>query len=67
MEALFASCSDEFQKLRSAQAQQAAVLEILQSEVSVISQTLQGLDSNISQQFSNINQRISALESRSSG
>eukprot|EP00969_Alexandrium_andersonii_P364366 15464001-Alexandrium_andersonii.AAC.1 len=67
MEALFASCSEEFQKLQSAQAQQAAVLENLQSEVRNILQKAQGLDSTIPQQFANINQRISALESRSPG
>eukprot|EP00969_Alexandrium_andersonii_P196526 8682711-Alexandrium_andersonii.AAC.1 len=62
--ALFASCSKEFQRLRSTQAQQAALLETLQSDLRAASQKLMDLDAANTQQILNFSQRTSALESR---
>eukprot|EP00969_Alexandrium_andersonii_P239679 10580440-Alexandrium_andersonii.AAC.1 len=56
MEALFASCSEEFQNLQNSQAQEMSIVEGLKSEVLAINQQLQNLD-----------RRISTLEARPTG
>eukprot|EP00969_Alexandrium_andersonii_P016263 712240-Alexandrium_andersonii.AAC.1 len=67
MEALFASCSEEFQSMRNSQAQVSATIAGLQAELLADDAKLKGLDNSIGQQMSNFNQRISALESRPTG
>eukprot|EP00969_Alexandrium_andersonii_P190800 8428863-Alexandrium_andersonii.AAC.1 len=67
MEALFASCSGEFQSIRSAQTQQAATAEGLRSEILALNQKRQDFDSSITQQLQNLSHRISALEARPTG
>eukprot|EP00969_Alexandrium_andersonii_P192312 8494666-Alexandrium_andersonii.AAC.1 len=67
MEALFASCSGEFQNIRNAQTQQAAATQGLRTEIRALSQKLLDLDPTITQQLQIINARISALENRPVG
>eukprot|EP00969_Alexandrium_andersonii_P185159 8180410-Alexandrium_andersonii.AAC.1 len=67
MEALFASCSEEFQSIRNSQTQQAAAAEGLKSEMIALNQKLQNLDYSINQQLQNLSHRISALEARPTG
>eukprot|EP00969_Alexandrium_andersonii_P004665 201480-Alexandrium_andersonii.AAC.1 len=64
MEAIFISCSGEFQSIRSAQTQQAAPAEGLRSEIRALSQKLQDFDTSITQQLQNFSRRVRALESR---
>eukprot|EP00969_Alexandrium_andersonii_P215446 9515863-Alexandrium_andersonii.AAC.1 len=67
MEAFFASCSGEFQSIRSAQAQQAATSEGLKSAIAALAQKLHDLDYTITQQLPNFGHRTSALEARPTG
>eukprot|EP00969_Alexandrium_andersonii_P200270 8846466-Alexandrium_andersonii.AAC.1 len=67
MEALFASCSGEFQSIRNSQTQQASTAEGLRSEIRALNQKLLGLESSITQQLQDFGHRISALESRPTG
>eukprot|EP00969_Alexandrium_andersonii_P002196 95946-Alexandrium_andersonii.AAC.1 len=67
MEALRASCSEEFQSIRNSQSQQTAPAENFKAEVLAINQKMQGLDSSITQQLRNLSHRINALEARPAG
>eukprot|EP00969_Alexandrium_andersonii_P196749 8692245-Alexandrium_andersonii.AAC.1 len=67
MEALFASCSAEFQNIRNAQSQAASAVAVVQAELFSHSQRLQNLDYSINQLLQNIGHRISALEHRLGG
>eukprot|EP00969_Alexandrium_andersonii_P115076 5088673-Alexandrium_andersonii.AAC.1 len=60
MEALFASCSEEFQNTRSSQAQGTSAVESLDAK-------LKNLDDSSGQQLFIFSQKISALESRPMG
>eukprot|EP00969_Alexandrium_andersonii_P222959 9847548-Alexandrium_andersonii.AAC.1 len=61
MEALFASCYDEFQNFRSLQIQVTSAVEGLKAELLAYGAKLKHLDNSIGQQLSILNQRISAL------
>eukprot|EP00969_Alexandrium_andersonii_P157125 6945571-Alexandrium_andersonii.AAC.1 len=67
MEAVNASCSGEFQSIRSAQAQQIASVEGLKGEILALNQRLLDNYGNINQQLEIFKHRISALESRPAG
>eukprot|EP00969_Alexandrium_andersonii_P352182 15437100-Alexandrium_andersonii.AAC.1 len=67
MEALFASCSEEFQSIRSSQVQVTSTAEGLKAELLAHGQKLQHLDNSINQQLRILGRRISARETRPSG
>eukprot|EP00969_Alexandrium_andersonii_P364126 15463465-Alexandrium_andersonii.AAC.1 len=67
MEALFASCSEEFQNVRSSQVQVTSAVEGLKADFLADDLKLKNLDITIGQQLSIFNQRISALEARPTG
>eukprot|EP00969_Alexandrium_andersonii_P267645 11827883-Alexandrium_andersonii.AAC.1 len=67
MEALFASCSEEFQNLKSIQAQVMSASESLKAEAASLDAKLKSLGNYIGQQLSNMSSRISILESRPTG
>eukprot|EP00969_Alexandrium_andersonii_P240477 10616928-Alexandrium_andersonii.AAC.1 len=67
MEAVYASCSGEFQSFRNTQAQQTASVEGFRGEILALSQKLLDNRSHINQQLEILKHRISALESRPAG
>eukprot|EP00969_Alexandrium_andersonii_P206521 9123867-Alexandrium_andersonii.AAC.1 len=67
MEALVASCSEEFQNTGNSQAQSASAMSGFQAELLAHGQQLRNLDHSINQQLQTIIARISAFESRPAG
>eukprot|EP00969_Alexandrium_andersonii_P100433 4430626-Alexandrium_andersonii.AAC.1 len=66
MEALFASCSEEFQNVWNSRAQVVSTVEGLKSEILAYNQQLR-LGRSINQQLQDLERRISILEARPTG